>query len=74
MRVLGQRGVARHSTDRIFHGRRLQQPLKSRGSNLSSSSPRKDDVPHAIPKSFAIGGTAGILGSLAGMGGGFVMM
>lgn len=33
-----------------------------------------ESVAYGAPKAFVIGGTAGLLGSLAGMGGGFVMM
>jgi uncharacterized membrane protein YfcA len=33
-----------------------------------------ESVAYEIPKAFVIGSTAGLLGSLAGMGGGFVMM
>lgn len=32
------------------------------------------DVPYQLPKAFCVGAFAGILGSLAGMGGGFVMI
>lgn len=32
------------------------------------------EIPLLLPKSFAIGGCAGVLGSLVGMGGGFVMV
>lgn len=36
--------------------------------------PQEPDVPHLLPKVFCIGSLAGMCGSLAGMGGGFIMI
>lgn len=47
----------------------LATKKKSFGSSSSVES-----VPHAAPKAFLVGTLAGVLGSLAGMGGGFVMI
>jgi uncharacterized protein len=50
--------------------RKRPTTLKRHTSNASEI----DTVPLLLPRSFAIGGFAGVLGSLAGMGGGFVMV
>ena len=70
---------------RLFRGTgsRNQNKAKMLRTSMSkrktSGMPKKDvadsqSVAYEIPKAFVIGSTAGLLGSLAGMGGGFVMM
>ena len=70
----------------IKHGRKLPQlfqqrrrPFASSKTNINSKSNQhfKEELPpppNALPKAFAIGSLAGVCGSLAGMGGGFVMI
>jgi uncharacterized membrane protein YfcA len=42
--------------------------------HVNSSKPTAELAEHTVPKAFAIGSLAGVCGSLAGMGGGFVMI
>ena len=43
-------------------------------STTQQSKPAAESVAYPLPKAFCIGSFAGVLGSLAGMGGGFVMI
>jgi hypothetical protein len=58
---------------------RKSPPFSPKRHTSGHGAPKKDvveseSVAYEVPKAFVVGGAAGLLGSLAGMGGGFVMM
>ena len=76
MTRLGSKLIRRTGSRHHNRGKSLRTSTSKRS---TSGMPKKDvadseSVAYEMPKAFVIGSTAGLLGSLAGMGGGFVMM
>ena len=71
--------VIKHGRKLPLHPQQRRRPFASsktsnKNKNIQNSKKEAPPPPNALPKAFAIGSLAGVCGSLAGMGGGFVMI
>lgn len=78
-RMLLRSHVIKHGRKLPLHPQQRRRPFassKTSNNNKNIQYPKKEapPPPNALPKAFAIGSLAGVCGSLAGMGGGFVMI
>lgn len=70
------RSTMNQAQKRLLYPHQRRRPFVSTNTSTSQV-PKREPLPtppHALPKAFAIGSLAGVCGSLAGMGGGFVMI